>query len=261
VFGTRGRAITIPFYIDAAFRAVSLKKISRRFDLQGRPAPDFLFELFKKFDGRVPPLVGCSYHFYIVKRDGNGPKQGKEWAGNVATALQNIGFKVWFSQFEQELGRPIDIAGMQQGIRDSAMVLLLPTPGIFGCQRVHITDTELTFAVEDCRKPVAIMRHGGALSFPVGGDSRIPACGHIRGCCEGVKPEFQPIARALGQSDMVMWSGSGYKKEASLKGLVKKFLQRDELRKKFEADLEKERKVGPCMKEAERVAANTTKTN
>ena len=77
----------------------------------------------------------------------------------IGRALQDLGFEIWLSQFEQAAGRPVDEAGMQAGIRQSAMLLLILTPGIFKQERQWVTHTEVKYAI-DLGKPVQLLGKG-----------------------------------------------------------------------------------------------------
>ncbi len=135
-------------------------------------APTALAELLAPHAGRAPPLpAGCAYHFYLVKHE-----RYKYQAKDVAAALRDLGFKIWLSQWEGEAGRDVDEPAMQRGVRASAAILLLLTPGLFQAARVWCTHTELKYAVDlrpnTCRGPDP----GRTLCTPVPARTR-PALG------------------------------------------------------------------------------------
>ena len=81
-------------------------------------------ELLHLLPDGVPPLPeGCRWHFFISKHE----KFGKLIAEVIARALQKLGFSVWLSQ---DFMTP-DEDAMRNGIRQSAVVLLVMTSGIF----------------------------------------------------------------------------------------------------------------------------------
>ena len=155
---------------------------------------------------KAPPLPpGCKYHFYIVKHE-----DYKYQAMVIAVALQEIGFSVWLSQWQGQDGRDVDEPAMQQGIRESAALLLLITPGIFEIPRRWVTHTELKYAIDlrpdTCQhtapdtcthgKPIVAIKFGGA-DF-----SHKLKCGHPSIVCAGVSADFQPYARAMLEQSM-----------------------------------------------------------
>ena len=68
--------------------------------------------------------------------------------------MQDVGYKVWLSQFEVEAGRSVNVSAMQRGINDSEMIVVLLTPGVFHRDRIHVTHTEIKYAVDILKKPI-----------------------------------------------------------------------------------------------------------
>jgi len=78
----------------------------------------------------------------------------KKWAVDISKVLVQCGFKVWLSQFQQNKGNEIDSEGMQKGVKISECLLLLLTDGIFSRDRHWVTQTEVTYGVVECNKPL-----------------------------------------------------------------------------------------------------------
>ena len=169
---------------------------------------------------------------------------------NVATALRDVGFKVWLSQVEQAKGNTANLEGMQKGVRDSDMILVIMTPGIFDKERVHVWQTEIQHAIELYKKPVVLIRgvgvdkNGRKISF---GRKR-PGCGHSAECCEGVPDTFQPIARALiAALEVGSWANAKFGREAAIKWLLFEYLNRQKRQQSLQLRLKNvEEKIGAC---------------
>jgi hypothetical protein len=189
---------------------------------KGPKAPEWLQDVLKATNGRIPLLEnGAEYHFFISKQDGNGPHTGKNLAYTIGHALRKVGFKVWLSQFEVEEGRSVNVPAMQRGIEKSEMILLLLTPGIFHFDRVHVTHTELKYGIETLHKPVAL------LDDQFNSDTKMPSCGHLKECCEHVRPDFQYIARALVASlTFETWSYGHFSRRSKIAWLTNEYVLR-----------------------------------
>ena len=144
-------------------------------------------------DGQPPLPDGCDYHLYVVKHE-----EHKAKAENIATALRDVcGFKVWLSQWQGLHKKDVNKDAMQKGIRKSAAILLLFTPGIFQMARVWCTHTELMHAMDLGKPIIAIM--WGKVNL-----KRNLRCLHAPECCLGVRADFQPYARVI--SDVINMS-------------------------------------------------------
>ena len=111
---------------DRARRQKVLEDARRRKDeAASRAPPEYLRPLLQEQGLQQaawpPPLPeGCDYHLFISKHEASA-KADAEVVGRVLR--DELGMRVWLSQFEQAAGRPIDEAGMQMGVRRSAMVV------------------------------------------------------------------------------------------------------------------------------------------
>ena len=206
-------------------------------------APSFLTDLLagQGLSEWPPPLpAGCDYHLFLSKHEGLA-KADAEVIGRVLR--DELGLSVWLSQFEGALGRPVDEAGMQAGVRSSAMVLLILTPGIFRRERRWVTHTEVKYAI-DLGKPVQLLGKGFDLDTKLAGAGR---CGHLKECCEGVAEDFQPYARALPRAlEVSGWASDADVRKAMLVKIARKYLQREAAAGKLAAVLAEELAAGPC---------------
>ena len=99
-----------------------------------------------KKDGHVPLLSnGKKFHFHLC----NHEKQ-KHIALDIASALQDIGFKVWISQHQAAIGNSADKEAMHQGVRESECILLCMTKGIFHHDRFLLTEVGIRYGIEKC---------------------------------------------------------------------------------------------------------------
>ena len=154
----------------------------------------YLSDILAGFGGRLPALPpGCDNHIFISKHESAAKDVAEVIARVLRDDLKALGFKVWLSQFESAAFRPVDKVAMQAGVDRSAMVLLILTPGIFQKDRFWVTHTEIKYAIGQ-RKPVQLLEIGFDLNTKLTGPG---GCGHLKECCEGVAPDFQPHARAL----------------------------------------------------------------
>ena len=178
----------------------------------------------------IPKLPsGCEWHFFISKHE----FLGKEVSQNLAYALEALGFSVWISQTQKD----VDKLGMLDGIKKSMAVLLCMTTGVFQKER-HWVTMELKAAI-DASKPIIAFRpskdgfdfdnksdgHGGTLECPAE-------------CVLGVTKEFEPYARALVEATEVSgWASQQLDREAKIKHIVTKFLERDHVAQKLQETL------------------------
>ena len=206
---------------------------------KGPKAPEWLQDVLKDTNGRIPLLEnGAEYHFFISKQDGTGPHTGKNLAYTIGHALRKVGFKVWLSQFEVEEGRSVNVPAMQRGIEKSEMILLLLTPGIFHFDRVHVTHTELKYGIETLHKPVVL------LDDQFNSVTKMPSCGHLKECCEKVRPDFQYIARALVASlTFETWSYGHFSRRSKIAWLTNEYVLRQCRYQSLKLQLDVEKKA------------------
>jgi hypothetical protein len=206
---------------------------------KGPKAPDWLQHVLKDTNGRIPLLQnGAEYHFFISKQDGTGPHSGKNLAYTIGHALREVGFKVWLSQFEVEEGHSANVPAMQRGIEKSEMILLLLTPGIFHFDRVHVTHTELKYGIETLHKPVVL------IDGQFNSVTKIPSCGHLKECCDNVRPDFQYIARALVASlTFETWSYSHFSRRSKIAWLTNEYILRQSRYQSLKLQLDVEKKA------------------
>ena len=250
VFGNEypvGWNAIIPFdHQFEEFRQVAVKKVISRMRNYGTLAPPYLRSMLDDGIIPLPEKKNGGYHFFISKHE----HLSKDFSLNVATALRDVGFKVWLSQVEQAKGNTANLEGMQKGVRDSDMILVIMTPGIFDKERVHVWQTEIQHAIELYKKPVVMIRgvgvdkNGRKISF---GRKR-SGCGHSAECCEGVPDTFQPIARALiAALEVGSWANAKFGREAAIKWLLFEYLNRQKRQQSLQLRLKNvEEKIGAC---------------
>jgi hypothetical protein len=220
--------------------------------IAGAPPATTLSELLAPYGGRAPPLPdGCRYHFYLVKHE-----RYKYQALAVATALRDeLGFSVWLSQWEGQAGRDVDEPAMQRGIRESAAILLLVTPGIFEVDRKWCTHTELKYGIdlrpETCQGVApGSCAHGKplvAINFGVKLGEKLPACSHPSITCANVRADFQPYARAMLRAlNISDWANDRFDQPAKLCKIVDRYLNRDRAAIKMQQMLADELVRGEC---------------
>ena len=123
------------------------------------------------------------------------------------------------------------------------MVLVILTPGIFKRERNWVTHTEVKYAI-DMGKPVQLLSKGFDLDTKLTAPGR---CGHLKECCEGVAEDFQPYARALIRAlEVGVWASQGDDRQAKLRQITRKYLQRSAAATKLAAALLDEAAIGPC---------------
>jgi hypothetical protein len=188
----------------------------------GIKAPAWLADVLEETQGRIPALKnGAKYHFFISKKDGVGPGSGKNLAYAIGRALRDVGYKVWLSQFEKQNGNSVNVNAMQLGIKQSEMILVILSEGIFHQDRIHVTHTELKYAIETCEKPVALFLEP---TFQI--DNKLP-CGHRQECCQDVRPDFQSFARAMLNSlSCETWSYGRFSQRSKISWLTNEFVHR-----------------------------------
>ena len=217
-----------------------------------RKAATTLGELLAPYGGRAPPLPhGCRYHFYLVKHE-----RYKYEALTVAAALRDeLGFSVWLSQWEGQAGRDVDEPAMQRGIRESAAILLLVTPGIFEVDRKWCTHTELKYGIdlrpETCQGVApGSCAHGKplvAINFGVKLGEKLPACSHPSITCANVRADFQPYARAMLRAlNISDWANDRFDQPAKLCKIVDRYLNRERAAVKMQQMLADELVRGEC---------------
>ena len=241
----------VPFYFIKDFRIAAAQKVLSLLRNYGSRAPLYLHEQLK--DGIIPKpenkynAPGGGYHFFISKHEA----LSKDFSINVATALREVGFKVWLSQSEQANGNTANIEGMQKGVRDSDMLLVIMTPGIFHADRVHVWQTEVQHAIEVYNKPVVMIRGSGKdpktgnkISL---GRKTSTGCGHSAECCENVDEKFQFIARALVAAlEVGSWANAKFDREGKIKWLLNEYMNRQNRRDALQRRLADEKLFGKC---------------
>lgn len=154
---------------------------------------NFLLEVLE--NGVVPTLpAGCTHHFFISKHE-----KYKKDAMLLCVWLKEMGFRVWESNIEQEHGHGVTPEDMQIGVRNAAVVVLLLSPGIFHKERKFVYNTEIKYALEECHKPLMVLKINGFSSEKCKNpfnDEHDKLKHHVE-CCDGTDPTFQPWARAI----------------------------------------------------------------
>lgn len=164
------------------------------------------------------------FHFFLSKHE-----KRKAIALQIASALNEAGFKVWISQHEATKGNSTDKPAMQQGVRESVSILLLLTQGIFHRDRAWVTKTEVSYGIENgssllCVRPV---NHESAFDFDTKCHQLV---GHVhpKECCQDVDEDFQSIAKAIPVAiDIAPWytrDGGESDIQECVCGLVKRYL-------------------------------------
>jgi hypothetical protein len=156
---------------------------------------------------RTIPLLpaDCTHHFFISK-DENFKKD----AILIAKWLVEMGFSVWESNLEQEHGRGVTPDDMQQGVQKAAVIILLLSPGVFHVERHFVWETELKYALEECRKPLMVLKLLGFSSDKCNSAFATTVEMHHVECCKGTNGDFQPWIRAiLRVPTRVTWKLSG----------------------------------------------------
>jgi len=64
----------------------------------------------------VPLTEGCEYDFFVSKHE-----EFADRATLIAQTLRDVGYRVWFSNWEKAEGRSIDKAAMADGIRHAGL--------------------------------------------------------------------------------------------------------------------------------------------
>ena len=174
-------------------------------------------------------------------------------------ALTDANFKVWLSQSEAKAGLSIYKNAMQKGVRESEVLLLLMTDGIFHHNRYWVTNTEVSYGVKKCDKPLICLcpqAGQGGFDFKDKCEGLLQNGGgvHPKGCCRGVHASFQPFARAIPVAlDVVDWDASEGDSENQDKimqtvvcEIVKRFLLRDSAREMLKRELALQTEAGVC---------------
>eukprot|EP00946_MAST-07B_sp_MAST-7B-sp1_P002282 g2282.t1 len=200
------------------------------------------------FPSGVPPLPKrCQFHFFISKHE-----KYKKDAWILGRWLESLGFKVWLSNFEKYEGREMATKDMQEGIRKSAVVIILLSKGVFHENRHYVWDKEINYAITRQNKPLIMLR---LESFR--DDDNHKCCSdwkrqhkahHYIECCESVAEEFQPTARALLNSlTYVKWKFDSLEAQTDL---FEKFwrIQNDgyRLQPDLLTEIDEQRKIGAC---------------
>ena len=179
--------------------------------IRGAKAPSYLSKILIATDGHVPLLLkNEKYHFFLSKHE-----KYKKVALEIANALIDANFKVWISQYEKDKGHSTDKHAMQTGVETSASMLLLLTPEIFCRDRFWVTQTEIMYGLEECKKPLLCISPSVLYDEEKGFDFDTKChnmSGHVhpQECCCDVEDSFQPYARAIPVSiDVASWNISG----------------------------------------------------
>ena len=144
-------------------------------------------------DGKIPSLPdGCAHHFFISKDE-----TFKNDSVHIANWLIELGFSVWESQLEKEQGRSVTPEAMQLGIQNAAVVILLLTPGVFHSERHFVWNTEIKHALEECHKPLMVIKVNGFRSAKCSSTFATNVDMHHVECCNDTHQDFQPFSRAI----------------------------------------------------------------
>ena len=199
----------------------------------------------------LSPPHGCKYHFFVSKHE-----KYKFMAGDIAGALKGEGYTLWLSQWQQKKGESVDEEEMQQGVRESAALIVLLTHEIFHRDRVWVWGKEVQYAI-DLGKPIICIREH---SF----DFDSPKCTglgehiHLHETCASVMPVFQPYARAIiSATECLSWSTEPHHLRASIEQIKEKYAQWEGSVVKLAAALEREKAVGACASGARKMPPDT----
>ena len=144
-------------------------------------------------DGEIPSLPkGCTHHFFISKDE-----TFKNDSVHIAKWLIELGFSVWESQLEKEQGHSLTPEAMQLGIQNAAVVILLLTPGVFHSERHFVWNTEIKYALEECHKPLMVIKINGFRSAKCSSTFATNFDMHHVECCNDTHQDFQPFSRAI----------------------------------------------------------------
>ena len=89
-----------------------------------------------------------------------------------------------------------------------------------------------------------LTKNGGGIHFTC--MEAAGGCGHLKECCDGVAADFQPYARALVRAlEVGGWASTRFDREAKLKAIVLKLLQREQAPPKLHTVLAEELAAGP----------------
>ena len=268
-FGISVSLIVIPWFLRFA-------------GIRGKRAPVWLSDLLLETDGHIPVLPpGLRYHFFISKHE-----KHKQVALEIADALVEAGFKVWLSQYAARARMPVDKIGMQTAVRESECVLLVLTDKVFHRDRHWVTEVEVQYGLVQAKKPLIVAaptpgKNRNQLNADLqkqeegnGGDGvemefdmqrkchSLSGCVHLKSCCEGVAPDFQPLARAIPAAlDAAPWILSSTRSDGgggsmsgktdltrilNVHGLVERYAVKEQARVKLMAELERQRQFGVC---------------
>jgi len=160
-------------------------------------------------NGVVPQLSGCTHHFFISKDE-----RFQKDSLLIAHWLIGLGFSVWESQLEKEHGRGVTPDDMQRGVQNAAVVILLLTPGIFHTERHFVWETEIKYALEECHKPLMVIKIPEFSSDKCDSTFATTVEMHHVECCNNTSGGFQPWIRAiLRVPTRVKWKLSGVDKK------------------------------------------------
>jgi len=199
----------------------------------------------------APPLpASYDYHFFVSKHE----LLGKDRAEHIANTLRDAGYAVWFSDWEKKADRAIDAEAMADGIKRSAAVLLLLTPGIFCEDRVNVTHLELKPAMDAGKLVVCVQGPGFSDTYHrchgLGS-----GCLHFNQTCKPepghrVAADFQPYARAILDLGHVHWGRNPYEVAEFRRLVATFFTNRKDKAAKMQRDLAKQTALavalGPC---------------
>jgi WD40 repeat protein len=157
-------------------------------------------------NGVVPPLPsGCTHHFFISKDE-----TFKETSILIATWLIGLGFSVWEFNLEKEHGRSLTPEAMQLGVQNAAVVVLLLTPGIFHIERHFVWKTEIKYALEECHKPLMVLKSPGFSGEKCNSTFATGVEMHYSESCNNTSGDYQPWIRAILRTPTrVTWKLSG----------------------------------------------------
>jgi len=212
-------------------------------------------------NGKVPSLpFGCTHHFFMSKDE-----KFKETSILIATWLIGLGFSVWESNLEKEQGRSLTPEAMQRGVQNAAVVILLLTPGIFHTERHFVWKTEIKYALEECHKPLMVLKLPRFSSEKCNSIFATTVEMHHVECCDGTDQDYQPWIRAiLRVPTRVTWKLSGVDKKREVMQEFRKIHDRDYLedeafRKEINRQCELHLEHGACLS-CTRMTEGETKT-
>jgi len=180
----------------------------------------------------------------------------KDQALRIEDALLGLGYKVRLSELFTANGSPVNDGAVQEGINDSAALLLLLTHGIFHADLNMVWETEVKHAI-DIGKPVICICDNFDLS------ARFRTCDHFKEVCwpeghGGVAADmdlaFQPYARAIvAASPIIKFDLSGNTKTRrvrsftfAMEDVLDKFAERHSATKRLMKRLKMELALGTC---------------